>query len=314
MAEETELAAEVPLEASEAEGVSVVSNGSGATLQASKEFSFERAFRRMWTKADWLHVHALTGAVHTVVGFVYLLDLVVGDVVRLNGGSWSEHVSFEVVIASMLFGAVNALTGLQTSLIPRPFNNLAQLMGFGEDGNLGSAGFVNTAAFYFFLTYQSLRVLPSYPEWLQPLDPVFAVFTLLAIYHTIFIINSWVGRGKLSQGFAIGMCAPLLLNVPVSLHLLLQGQSWVQQLSAVYPGWPEVFFSSNYALAWAGSMVTLVLSLYERKVTDLNGRLLMTVFLGAISLAVITLRAMLLVPQWFNGDQMVMLTLNPPSP
>mmetsp|Transcript_84500 Transcript_84500/g.149566 ORF Transcript_84500/g.149566 Transcript_84500/m.149566 type:complete len:414 (+) Transcript_84500:35-1276(+) len=292
----------------------IVEASAGAvTISPEKSFDAERAFRRMWTKADWLHVHAVSGAVHTLIGLVYLLDLMIGDVVRLNGGAYTDHVPIEWVLGSMVFGAVNAISGLQTSLLPRPFNNPAQLLGFGEDGNLQAAGFLNTAGFYFFLTYQSLRVLPEYPQWLVPLDPLFAAITFVAIFHTIFIINSWVGRGKLSQGFALGMSLPLLLNCPVSLHLFFQGQSWVQDLTAIYPGWPEVFFSANYALAWAGSLVTLVLSLYERKVCNLTERLLMTLFLGLITFIVIPLRAKLLIPQWFEGQWMVMLTLNPPS-
>eukprot|EP00913_Durusdinium_trenchii_P020555 g19308.t1 len=253
----------------------------------------EMAIRRMWTRADSWHVHAISGGLHTVIGLFYLLDILIGDVIRLNGGEWSSHVPFELVLASMVFGAINAVSGLQPSLLPRPFDNLSQLLGFGEDasagdGNLQAAGFVNTAGFYFFLTYQSLRVLPEYPVWLQPFDPLFSATAFLAIFHAIFLINSWVSRGKLSQEFAIGMSAPLLLNVPVSLHL------------------PP-------SLASAGSMVTLVLSLYERKVCDLQQRALLTVFLGAICFTVIPLRAALLVPQWFQGDWMVMLTLNPPS-
>lgn len=272
----------------------------------------DTAIRRMWTRADAWHVHAISGGVHTLIGFFYLLDIMIGDVVRLNGGQWSEHVPFDLVLASMIFGAINAVSGLQPSLLPRPTQTLAQLLGFGEDGNLQAAGFVNTAGFYFFLTYQSLRVLPEYPSWLQPFDPLLSATAFVSIFHAIFLINSWVSRGKLSREFAIGMSAPLLLNVPVSLHLILQGQWWVEALSTAYPGWPEVFFSANYALAWAGSMVTLVLSLYERKVCDLQQRALLTVFLGLITFTVIPLRAALLVPQWFQGDQMVMLTLNPP--
>mmetsp|Transcript_5765 Transcript_5765/g.10312 ORF Transcript_5765/g.10312 Transcript_5765/m.10312 type:complete len:377 (+) Transcript_5765:53-1183(+) len=273
----------------------------------------QTAVRRMWTRADAWHVHAISGAIHTLIGFAYLLDVIVGDIVRLSGGEWSDHVSLEWVLLSMVFGAVNAVSGLQPSLMPQPTKDLAQLLGFGEDGNLQAAGFVNTAGFYFFLTYQSLRVLPDYPAWLQPLDPVLSAIAFLSIFHAIFIINSWVSRGKMTQGFAVGISAPLLLNVPVSLHLVLQGQWWVQELSRAYPGWPEVFFSANYALAWAGSMVTLVLSLYERKVCDLNQRALLTVLLGIICFTVIPLRAKLLVPQWFGDDWLVMLTLNPPS-
>ncbi|CAJ1362899.1 unnamed protein product [Effrenium voratum] len=273
----------------------------------------ETAFRRMWTRADSFHVHAISGTVHTIIGLAYLLDVLLVDIVRLAGGQMSPHLPFELVLASMGFGAVNAITGLQPSLLPRPTKTIAQLLGFGEDGNLSSGGFVNTAGFYFFLTYQSLRVLPEYPTWLQPFDPLLSATAFISIFHAMFLINSWVQRGKLDQALAIGMSAPLMLNVPVSLHLIFQGQSWVEGLSRAYPGWPEVFFSSNYALAWAGSMVTLILSVYERKVCTLEQRNWLVVLLGFLNFLFIGLQAKLLVPQWFQGDWMVMLTLNPPS-
>lgn len=284
----------------------VAASGGSATA------TLQRSFRRMWTAADFWHIHAVSGAAHTLIGLAFLLDVVAGDVAHLSGVEWTAHVPFDIVLASMFFGALNAVSGLQPALLPRPFDDLLQLLGIGEEGNLKSAGFINTAVFYFILTYQSARVLPAYPTWLEPFDPAFAALTFLSIWHAIFIINSWVGRGKLSQGFALGMSAPLLLNVPVSYHLFLEGQSWVEQLTAAYAGWPEVFFSSNYALAWAGSMVTLVLSLYERKVISISDRLIITVVIGAITFSVIPLRALVLVPQWFQGDWMVMLTLSPP--
>jgi len=252
------------------------------------------------------------GTIHTVIGLVYIIDVLQADTSRFFTGAGTEHLPFPIVLWSMLFGAINALSGLQPALLPRPFKDVLQLLGIGENGNLKAAGFVNTAAFYFFLTYQSLRVLPEYPVWLQPFDPLFAGATLVALVHAIFIINSWVSRG-LSQGFALGMSLPLLLNVPPSYHLLLEGQAWVDKLTAIYPGWPLLFFSANYALAWAGSFVTLVLSLYERKVCSITDRLLLTLLAGAITFVLIPLRGYLLVPEWFQGQWMVMLTLTPPS-
>jgi len=291
--------------------VSTTSAGGSATV-ASPDWL--RAARRMWTAADAYHIHAVTGVFHGVVGLFYLLDVVAVNAATLMGSSWSPLVPFELVVASIVVGAINAVTGLQPALLPRPFKDLMQLFGFGEQGNLKSAGFINTAFFYFFLTYQSIRPLESYPTWLQPLDGLFAGFTITALWHAIFIMNSWVGRGKMSQALAVAISLPLLLNMPVSLHLLFEGQGWVEQLSAAYPGWPQVFFTANYALAWSGSMVTFVLSLYERRVVSIEERNLLTVFLGALTFTVIPAQAFVLIPQWFNGDQMVMLTLIPPSP
>ena len=61
----------------------------------------------------------------------------------------------------MIFGAVNAVSGLQPSLLPRPTESLAQLLGFGADGNLQAAGFVNTAGRVKFSSHAEMN-LPTY--------------------------------------------------------------------------------------------------------------------------------------------------------
>mmetsp|Transcript_58852 Transcript_58852/g.137462 ORF Transcript_58852/g.137462 Transcript_58852/m.137462 type:complete len:424 (+) Transcript_58852:49-1320(+) len=272
-----------------------------------------RPWFRMWTRADFWHIHAVAGTVELAIGVVYLLELIAGDILRLNGMSWSSFVPMEAVYLSLALGAVNALSGLQPTLLPRPYDDFLQLLGLGEKGNLKSGGFVNTAVFYFILAHQCVRVSPDFPVWLQAWDPVFASVALVGLFHAIGIIYAWVLRGQLSAGFAFGMASTLCLNLPVSLHLLLEGQSWVDKLSAAYPGWPEVFFSANYALAWAGAAVSLVLSLYERRVVDITERLLLTLFIGALVFGVIGLQAAVFVPEWFSeGQYMVMLTLIPP--
>jgi len=282
-------------------------------IQGGAAVAKARPWFRMWTRADFWHVHAVTGTIEILIGVLYLLDVAVGDIFRLSGMSWSPLVPLEAVYLSLILGAVNGLSGLQPTLLPRPFDDFMQLLGLGENGNLKSGGFVNTAVFYFILAHQCIRVSPDFPTWLQAFDPIFASVAILGLFHAIGIIYAWVGRGKLSAGFAFGMASTLCLNLPVSLHLLFEGQSWVEKLSAAFPGWPEVFFSANYALAWAGATVSLVLSLYERRVIDITERLLLTVLIGAIVFGVIGLQAALLVPEWFSEQQyMVMLTLTPP--
>jgi len=201
---------------------------------------------------------------------------------------------------------------MQPSLVPGRVRDFPQLMGFGEDGNLKAAGFLNTCSFFFFLTYQSCRPLPEYPTWLMPLDPLISAFAMAMLFHAVFLINSWVGKG-LSQGLAIGICAPLMLNLPVSLHLLFEGQSWVATMANIYPAWPQLFFIANYCLAWAGSVAAFVLSLYERRVIDLTTRLVIFLLIGLFFFILIPLEAYQDVPSWFFDEWQVMLTLTPPS-
>eukprot|EP00929_Paragymnodinium_shiwhaense_P114574 TRINITY_DN83018_c0_g1_i1.p1 TRINITY_DN83018_c0_g1~~TRINITY_DN83018_c0_g1_i1.p1 ORF type:complete len:467 (+),score=64.45 TRINITY_DN83018_c0_g1_i1:63-1403(+) len=298
--------------------VAVAAGGGGAAaVQVEAEDgrlaeSLDVAVRRMWTRADYLHIHTISGVLHTVIGTVYLIDIVLGDLVGFMGGAWTPHVPFSLVLASMLFGFINAVSGLQVTLLPRPFKTVEQLFGFGPDPNLKSAGFINTALFYCYLSYQSLRVIEGYPESLQWLDPIMGGTSLLALAHAVYIIFAWVGMGKLSQGLAWGMTLPLLLNLPVGLHLFLEGQSWVQAMTTGYPGWPELFFSANYAIAWAGSMVTVTLSFYERKVIDINARLWIILFIGLLNLMAVVAQGWTLVPEFFSGNGwFTLLTLIP---
>jgi len=270
-----------------------------------------RSLKHMWSAADAGHIHAISGIAYTVIGAIYLLDVFGHDVAALAGEPAEMHFSRELAVGSLALGAFNAASGMQPALLARSVQDLPQILGLGPNGNLKSGGFVNTCVFFFILAYQSLRVLPSFPAVLAPMDHLVGLVTLAAIWHTMQILDGWVRKDTMHR--VDSLLVPSYLNLPVALHLLLQGPSWLEQLTAAYPGFPEVFFTANYALAWSLSMVTFLVSLKERKVISEEIRNFLMLSFPALVFIVIPVRVALLVPEWFQDDIWNMLTLNPPS-
>jgi hypothetical protein len=277
------------------------------------------AWRRTWavgslqplfTSADFVHIHAASGAAYMLLGALWLLDVVVYDLAVLNAVHWERLLPTELSLLCMLLGALNAASGLQPSLLGRP-RGLLEAFGLGEKGNPRTGGFVNASLFYFVFLDQGARVLPAFPEFLAPLDALVGLASLALIAHTAFILNGWVAKKQIHRVDAIVI--PSAMNLPVSLHLLLHGQPWVDELSAAYPGWPDLFFTANFVLAWAACAVTFVLSLYERRVIswELRGILMVAVPLAAFP--AIPLHAAALAPEWLQSG-LTMLTLIPPAP
>lgn len=280
-------------------------------------------FKRMRTKADQWHLHSHSATLFMFIGLAYLFDVAVHD---LSGGSWwSQHVPTEAAVLALAFGAVSAASGLQPALLAaggeRPLASLEEALGVGPRGNLKSGGFVNTGVFYFILAYQGLRalVLPAaaagavWSPILAPatavLDPFFGLLGFAATGHTAYILNGWVEKGALHRVDVL--MVPPLLNLPVSLHLIMGGQLWMEQMAAQYPAFPEVFFAANFALAWSLSLVTFFLSLHERKVLSVEARSALMLVMPVLVFPSILFRVAHLLPSWFEGHGQVMLTLSP---
>eukprot|EP00931_Biecheleriopsis_adriatica_P062617 TRINITY_DN37780_c0_g1_i1.p1 TRINITY_DN37780_c0_g1~~TRINITY_DN37780_c0_g1_i1.p1 ORF type:complete len:593 (+),score=99.41 TRINITY_DN37780_c0_g1_i1:65-1843(+) len=265
-----------------------------------------KSLERMWTSADIGHLHAISGALYAFAGATFLLDIAVYDLAILNGHTWSRLLPLEVGLGCLALGAINAVSGLQPRLLSRTPADLMRSLGVSQDGDLKSGGFVNASGFYLVLAYQCLRgVAPD----LAPLDGAVGLVTVLLILHQAFILNAWVGTGKLHRVDAL--LVPGVFNLPMTLHLLTGGQAWMEQLSARYPAWPELCFSGNFALAWSCAMVTFILSLYERRVISLEMRGLLMMLLPVVVFATVLMQTAVLVPEWLGSDFMVMLSLSP---
>lgn len=262
------------------------------------------SLKRMWTRADVAHVHAISGAVYMLMGLIYLLAAVGADLSISRGSVDSQRLPTEVAVVSLGIGAVNAVSGMQPALLSHSLADFKRAMGLGRGGNLRSGGFINTCLFWCILAYQSIRVLPWFPTALQALDPLVGVASILAMAHSRLILDGFVQEKKLHQSDVSEIWVPGLLNFPVTLHLIFHGQAWIEQLSSRCPHWPDAFFTSNYALAWSSSAVTFVLSLFERGVVSRDQQRLLIVCVPLAALVVILLEVSILEP----SEQRAMMT------
>ncbi|CAE7869186.1 unnamed protein product [Symbiodinium microadriaticum] len=264
-----------------------------------------QSMNRMWTSADVAHVHAISGAIYFVLGAGVLLYTCASDIMTLNGNSWAPTLPMEVKLLALFAGVLNALSGLQPSLLGSR-SDVLKVLGFGSRGDVKTGGFLNAAAFYLVLAYQTARAV--WPE-LAIADPLVGGLTLLLVAHQAFILNSWVQSGHLHRVDAF--LVPGIFDLPVSLHLLAGSQAWWEELCNRFDAWPEFFFSGNFAVAWACAMVTLVLSLYERRVISLELRGLLMLAFPAVVFLTVFLRALALLPQGLDENLWLLLTLNP---
>ncbi|CAE7575882.1 unnamed protein product [Symbiodinium sp. CCMP2592] len=296
-----------------------------------------QSINRMWTSADVAHVHAISGAIYFALGAGVLLYTCATDIMTINGNSWAltseldvtwmsgcqsfselcwslqrglmsssaPTLPMEVKLLALFAGVLNALSGLQPSLLGSR-SDVLKILGFGSRGDVKTGGFLNAAAFYLVLAYQTARAV--WPE-LAIADPLVGGLTLLLVAHQAFILNCWVQSGHMHRVDAF--LVPGIFNLPVTLHLLAGSQAWWEELCNRFDAWPEFFFSGNFAVAWACAMVTLVLSLYERRVISLELRGLLMLSFPAVVFLTVFLRALALLPQGLDENLWLLLTLNP---
>mmetsp|Transcript_52399 Transcript_52399/g.125166 ORF Transcript_52399/g.125166 Transcript_52399/m.125166 type:complete len:430 (-) Transcript_52399:161-1450(-) len=282
-------------------------------VEAWRQFWKIGSLKRMRSPADAAHIHAMTGGIYLLAGFLYLTNIFIASFVALNGGIWESAFPQELLLASIGCGVMNSLSGLQPGLLANRGQDLASSLGLGPDANLKSGGFINATVFHLVLTYQGLRVLPMFfaPVVTLVLDPVVAAVSLLATIHTAVLLQGWVSRG--SMHLVDTLLLPPLMNLPASLHLAFYGQQWLDEMAAQHQGWEALFFDANFLLAWALAAVTFILSLYERRVISLGLRGVLLLALPMWAFWGVGLLAAEHTPEFFGNSFGTMLTLIPGS-
>lgn len=79
------------------------------------QMTLDRAFRRMWTKADAYHAHGVSGAAYTALGAVMMVGWGADDVATLMGGVALPPMDTSETSLALFLAAVCAVSGLPLS-------------------------------------------------------------------------------------------------------------------------------------------------------------------------------------------------------
>ena len=89
---------------------------STSTSSATATLSVEKAFKRMWTRADKWHVHGISGGAYTVLGAALMAQWVSQDVSALTSSSYvMPELDLITIEISLALATVCALSGLPLS-------------------------------------------------------------------------------------------------------------------------------------------------------------------------------------------------------
>jgi hypothetical protein len=265
--------------------------------------------RRLWTKADYLHSHAISGTAFMVIGTFYVLYFLSDQLFNSAHLALSENGTIGwVPLAIMWTGVINCVSCL-------PMSKFSKGEGKGAGYDTKGAGFKGLGIGMTMLGIWTAYFFSGhYPQAVAPLDPILALGFLAVIIHGI--VNSevalskelaekapmmtadgvWKGTTTATGGVDVGASPPTeketrmeiilnhrvasypnLLHLPVLYNIIVGGQEWMYKVIEKFPLEPTLLFHASFGIAVANSIVFLGATLKDRKLMTLRQWLLLQV-------------------------------------
>jgi len=259
----------------------VIHDGTKIVLQAGKisSMTWEQYWklfrRRMWTRRDWAHLHAISGVLYLFPGlawvaYMWYQQALYGGAALMEPGP----ISFAILFA----GVVNCVTSLPMAYL-KPSNvegadivgDAFRSLGVGVTGNC---------------IWLSFWFSGSYPNWLHVLDKPIGAVSLAAIFWGI-----WVAEASLTEtlkeldeiplerrterkwdhiiNHKIGSY-PNLFNVPCIANIMIGGTQWYSEVLTRFPQEHLLLFHGCFGLGCANSAIFLWATMYGRKLMTLR--------------------------------------------
>ena len=226
----------------------------------SSTLTFDQSFRRMWTRADAYHVHAVSGGVFTVCGAGLLLVWGKQDIDFISGGMNMDPTSltlWPLATFSLLVAGVCAISGVP----------LGRLRGWRKT-ELSA----RSTLFQAVLTWQALRLGPGgelfscldRDAWAFCVSP-FAWQTLTSVYILLFTKDN-------KRSAALVALGAWLFGAQVfPVAAVLSASGGLEQLQQIRPELITVWVHSLFGLVWLLNWSTFGASLRARKIIDDDG-------------------------------------------
>lgn len=214
--------------------------------------SLDRAFRRMWTKADAYHVHGLSGAAYTALGAVIMGGWAMDDVAALTSGVAPPPIDASETSLALFLAAVCAMSGLP----------LSKSRGWRKT-ELSA----RSIAFQLVLTWECARFAGVVdPELHVPVFDTFALGLLPFVWQTMtsaYIITATKDDKRAALAVWLGTLGFGAQIFPAQRVLDVAS---VAALEAARPGLATIWAHGTFGLIWLLNWSTFGASLRARDV------------------------------------------------
>ncbi|CEG00137.1 hypothetical protein OT_ostta13g01815 [Ostreococcus tauri] len=225
---------------------------SAITSSSQAPMTLNRAFRRMWTKADAYHAHGISGTVYTVLGAGMMGGWAVDDAVALTSGVAPPPMDGSLTMLALTLATVCAVSGLP----------LSKSRGWRKT-ELSA----RSIAFQLVLTWECVRFASVVdPSMHVPLLDAVALGLLPFVWQTMtsaYIITATKDDKRAALAVWLGTLGFGAQIFPAQRVLDLAS---VAALEASRPGLPTIWAHGTFGLIWLLNWSTFGASLRARDV------------------------------------------------
>ena len=229
-----------------------------STSAPSKKMTLERAFKRMWTRADRGHVHGISGGVYTALGAVVMGGWFrddVDSVLAESGAVLADGADVATTTLALILATTCAVSGVP----------LSKSRGWRK-----TELSLRSIAFQLVLTWEALRfggvVDPAAPR--APILDSMALAYAPFVWQTItsaYVILATKDDKRAALAVWLGTLGFAAQILPAQRVL---SESGVSLLDAARPGLSTVWAHSTFGLVWLLNWSTFGASLRARDVID----------------------------------------------
>jgi len=257
--------------------------------------------QRLWTKADFAHIHAVSGAIYLAAGIPWILYTTFCHLTAHDGGeaALSEDLNSPFLVFLLFQGAANAISAIPMARFSsNKIFDLSDLKGLGF--SVGGTGLT------LMCVWTSLWFSGGYPEALHGLpDQIFLVFWALICIGTTYNWETMLqqnfesnqssskGNKKFSRGAERGGAESLnmfekqvlyrLASWPNLTQLLflanpcIGGMAWMNQVNAEYPLQQTLCYHYAFASGLGYALSMFSETLRDRKLVTLRQDLIVLI-------------------------------------
>ncbi len=205
-----------------------------AVLNLERRKKLNVIFKKLITKKDFLHLHAISGASFLLLGTALLGCMILNDINFLEFNE-IRFVNSPIFIGTILIGLVNTLTAFPLIRFSKPYHNSGDKI----IKKVLKQGFLSASYFSFLLIWEIFRFSNFFPIVISFTDKLFLLPLLFLYFQGLYVMYVYIER-ELKDDFYVKLIFhlgfSLVLLTPLSLlPLLISGQAWVERISSLYP-------------------------------------------------------------------------------